>query len=68
MSYSELTRRLRTVHDDDDFVEGVLLFCSTDDNMRRMIQLLDSGDLVTSDEILMYAATIDPNMEFIEKD
>jgi len=64
---SELIERLKTIHCDNDFIEGVLSFCSTDGNMRRMIQLLDSGELVTSDEILLYAAIICPNMEFIEK-
>ena len=65
--FNELIYKLKKVLDDYDFVAGVIGFCETDRNAKDIIDKLDRKELTSSDDILLYAATLSSNIEFIER-
>lgn len=54
----ELIKKLREVWDDDDFVFGNRVHLRTDEERQAVIDAIDSGDVVDSDEVSLYALQI----------
>ena len=54
----ELIKKLREVWDDDDFVFGNRVHLRTDEERQSVIDAIDSGDVVDSDEVSLYALQI----------
>lgn len=59
----KLIKKLREVWDDDDFVFGNRVHLRTDEERQAVIDAIDSGDVVGSDEVSLYALQIHQDRE-----
>lgn len=60
-----LVKMLREIWDHDDFVLGVRLHLQTDEERKEVMQAYEDGDLLDSDDVIMFALQIHQDREGI---
>ena len=56
---TELSLALRRIFDDDEFVKGILILAETDDDKRKILDFIKSGDNVNVETVTVQAMNID---------
>lgn len=56
---SELSAALRSVFDDDEFVQGILILAETDSDKREMLNFIKNGDNVNVESVTVKAMNND---------
>lgn len=59
----KLIKKLREVWDDDDFVFGNRVHLRTDEERQAVIDAIDRGEVIGSDEVSLYALQIHQDRE-----
>lgn len=63
-----LVKMLREIWDNDNFVLGVRLRLKTDDEREEVMQAYEDGDLLDSDDVIMFALQIHQDREGIAQE
>ena len=63
-----LVKMLREIWDNDNFVLGVRLRLKTDEEREEVMQAYEDGDLLDSDDVLLFALDIHQDREGIAQE
>ena len=55
----ELVQKLREIWNDKEFVIGILSHVESDEECRQVIEFIDGGDSIQSEEVVLVALDID---------
>lgn len=57
--YTKLEKKLRNVFDDDDFVNGMLLYVDHEDDAKMLMQFIDNGEEINVESVTVTAIILD---------